>query len=127
MKCQAAIFSSLIIAGKRVKEHTECPSIKTTILIHLAASAFYNEDPCRSEGYYCTPSVGGYCPGDTYLEGACPTQPSDIKCCTSLPFDETECTAAGGNCLDDRMRHGGDQAAGLCPSQPDGVRCCICK
>ena len=125
MKCQSAFFSSLIIAGKHVNELYRMSFHQNDI--HLAASAFYNEDPCRSEGYYCPPSVGGYCPGDTYLEGACPTQPSDIKCCTSLPFDETECTAAGGNCLDDRMCHGGDQAAGLCPSQPDGVRCCICK
>ena len=97
------------------------------MFIEPAASAFYNEEPCRGEGYYCTPTSGGYCPGDTFLEGGCPTQPSDIMCCTSVPFDEPECDATGGNCLDDRMCHGGDQVSGLCPSQPDGVRCCVCE
>ena len=64
-------------------------------LFTTAAAAFYNEDPCRSEGYYCTPATGGYCPGDTFLEDKCPTQPSNIKCCTSVPYDEPECDAIG--------------------------------
>lgn len=97
----------------------------TYISLHLnLVTCYYNEASCISAGGYCIPTSSP-CPGNKFVSGRCPTQPANIKCCTSIPYDEQECSSVGGHCLGQNDCGGGRQYSGKCPRQPAGVMCCV--
>ena len=78
-------------------------------------------DACKAEGGYC--GSPGSCPG-TVIDNKCPGG-QDNKCCTAgMPFQESECEATGGDCLDTCKCPGGNYLHGYCPSQPNSIKCC---
>ena len=77
-------------------------------------------DACKTEGGYC--GSPGSCPG-TVIDNKCPGG-QDNKCCTGMPFQESECEAAGGDCLDTCNCPAGNYLHGYCPSQPNSIKCC---
>ena len=92
----------------------------------IPAEAGPNEEPCRSFPGFCIDTDATNCPiGGTLLSGYCPTKPAGVKCCTSMPYDETACTNIGGNCVDDVTCGSGTLHSGKCPTQPAGIRCCV--
>ncbi|TRY73997.1 hypothetical protein TCAL_06986 [Tigriopus californicus] len=97
----------------------------TLVILQLnKAFCYYNEASCVNAGGYCIPTSSP-CPGNKFVSGRCPTQPGNIKCCTSIPYDERQCTSEGGHCLNQGDCSGGRQLSGKCPRQPAGVKCCI--
>ena len=63
------------------------------------------------------------CPGGGYSHNRCPGG-DNIKCCKSVPYQETECDTEGGVCADE-CGCIGEALVGKCPSQPAAVKCCV--
>merc|ERR1711994_1072450 len=77
-------------------------------------------EACKAEGGYCGNPAS--CQG-TVIDNKCPGG-QDNKCCTGMPFQEDECEAEGGDCLDTCDCPAGDFLHGYCPSQPNSIKCC---
>ncbi|KAF4534501.1 uncharacterized protein LTHEOB_3309 [Lasiodiplodia theobromae] len=58
--------------------------------------------------------------GGTYISGACPNDPNDVKCCT-----KASC-GSGGTCKFVDKCESGSTKAGLCPG-PSDFKCCLPK
>ena len=52
---------------------------------------------CAAEGGYCGDPAA--CPGNEVVNNKCPGG-QDNKCCLSIPYQEEECEAEGGRCVD---------------------------
>ena len=77
-------------------------------------------EACKVEGGYCGNPAS--CEG-TVLDNKCPGG-QDNKCCIGMPFQEEECEAQAGDCLDTCDCEAGDYLHGFCPSQPNSIKCC---
>ena len=93
------------------------------ILILLASISTifaYVNGPCSGRSGICvsTATCNNY--GGTILNGFCPNDPSDIKCCDNIP-----CSSNGksGNCLF-TSSCSGEKADGKCPGDSD-FKCCL--
>lgn len=59
--------------------------------------------------------------GGTYISGACPNDPNDVKCCT-----KASCGSGGGTCKFADKCESGSTQTGLCPG-PSDFKCCLPK
>ena len=71
------------------------------------------------QGYCGDPAS---CPGNNVVDNKCPGG-QDNKCCLSVPYQEPECEAEGGACVD-KCGCEGEVLHGFCPNQPNSIKCC---
>lgn len=97
---------------------------KTSILIYLIfpiLGIIQNEEPCHSRGGNCM-QASRCRDSESIRSGWCPSQSANVKCC--LPYQESACSALGGQCKRTDSACSGNYVSGKCPSQPSNVRCC---
>ena len=102
-------------------------SILSIVLFCLSVARAYNferratDSPCTGSGDapgVCIATGSCTSRGGTYISGACPKDPADIKCCT-----KTSC-GHGGNCRWTSQCSSGNTLPDLCPGQA-GFKCCL--
>src|SRR5436190_404258 len=79
------------------------------------------DGPCTGSGGapgVCIATGSCTSAGGTYISGACPNDPADIKCCT-----KASC-GSGGNCRWTSQCSSGKTQTGLCPGPAD-FKCCL--
>ena len=77
-------------------------------------------EACAGEGGHC--GNPNSCPDNNVVHNKCPGG-QDNKCCLSMPYQEPECEAEGGTCVD-KCECEGEILHGFCPNQPNSIKCC---